>query len=156
MQFKTIAISAFVGLAAATSSTDVSDLVNDLPSCSLLCLVSGASEAGCGATDYTCQCKSESSITTNATSCLKSSCSATEIGSKCPYPPSRARVSLAKILLLLQLLTSSSHQERNFSDLRRHHWQQQHNLRQSVQLYSHHKQLLYHGFCFVHFQHRRL
>ncbi|KUI58562.1 hypothetical protein VP1G_05848 [Cytospora mali] len=80
MQFKTIAISAFIGLAAATSSTDVSSLTNELPSCSLLCLVSGATAAGCGATDYTCQCNNQAAITSNATTCLTSSCSASDIG----------------------------------------------------------------------------
>ncbi|ROV95738.1 hypothetical protein VMCG_07641 [Cytospora schulzeri] len=80
MQFKTIAISTFIGLAAATSSTDVSDLTNELPSCSLLCLVSGASSAGCGATDYTCQCENQAVITSGSTECLTQSCSAAEIG----------------------------------------------------------------------------
>lgn len=82
MQFKTIAISTFIGLAAATTSTDVSALTNELPSCSLLCLMSGASSAGCGATDYTCQCENQAAITSASTSCLKSACSASEIGSK--------------------------------------------------------------------------
>lgn len=80
MQFKTIAISTFLGLAAAT--IDVSSLVNELPSCSLLCLISGASTTGCSATDYACQCENEAAVTGNATTCLKSACSASEIGSK--------------------------------------------------------------------------
>lgn len=80
MQFKTIAISTFLGLAAAT--IDVSSLVNELPSCSLLCLISGASATGCSATDYACQCENEAAVTGNATTCLKSACSASEIGSK--------------------------------------------------------------------------
>ncbi|ROV89639.1 hypothetical protein VSDG_08066 [Cytospora chrysosperma] len=80
MQFKTIAISTFIGLAAAASSTDVSALTNELPSCSLLCLMSGASTAGCEATDYACQCENQAAITTASTSCLKSACSAADIG----------------------------------------------------------------------------
>jgi hypothetical protein len=119
MQFKTIAISTFIGLAAATSSTDVSALTNELPSCSLLCLVSGASTAGCEATDYACQCENQAAITTASTSCLKSACSASEIGSKLipclPWPRSQT------------LTSSSSHQKRDNQNLQCPYGQQRFN-----------------------------
>lgn len=81
MQIKTVVLSGFLGLAAAASS-DLASLVAELPSCSLPCLEQGASAADCGTSDYSCQCSSQDTITANATSCLTTSCSITNITSK--------------------------------------------------------------------------
>lgn len=88
MQSKTVLLSGLLSLAsfaaAADSSSDLSTLASDLPSCSLPCLVSGASSAGCGATDYSCQCSNQQTIQANATSCLTSACSVADISSMSP------------------------------------------------------------------------
>lgn len=80
MQSKNIVLASFLGLAAAASS-DVMSLVAKLPSCSTPCLVAGAASAGCGITDYSCQCQNEKAISLNATSCLTTSCSIADITS---------------------------------------------------------------------------
>lgn len=81
MQFNTIVLSGFLGLAAAASS-DVTSLVSQLPSCSTACLADGASSAGCSSTDYSCQCENQDAITTNSSSCISTSCSVSDISSK--------------------------------------------------------------------------
>ncbi|KAL1859543.1 hypothetical protein Daus18300_009544 [Diaporthe australafricana] len=78
MQFKAIVLSAVVGLVAAQSS-DVTSLVAQLPSCSLTCLLAGASAADCESMDYSCQCNKQDVIVANATSCLTSSCNTNDI-----------------------------------------------------------------------------
>lgn len=82
MQFKTIVLSSFLGLVAAASS-DVTSLASQLPSCSQTCLDEGASAANCDSTDYSCQCENQDTITTNSSTCISSSCSITDISSKC-------------------------------------------------------------------------
>lgn len=79
MQFKTIALASFLGLAAAASDSDVSSLAAQLPSCSTSCLDDAASSQGCDSTDYTCLCENMDAISKNATSCLTSSCSISNI-----------------------------------------------------------------------------
>lgn len=87
MQFKTLTLTAFVGLAAAaSSSSSVSSLVSEIPSCATSCLDQGAAAADCGTTDYSCQCKNQATISTNASSCLASSCSVSDISSKSSSP----------------------------------------------------------------------
>ncbi|KAG8169108.1 hypothetical protein KVR01_001857 [Diaporthe batatas] len=78
MQFKAIVLSTVFGLVAAQSS-DVASLVTELPSCSLTCLLAGASAADCESTDYACQCGNQDIIVTNATACLTSSCNTNDI-----------------------------------------------------------------------------
>ncbi|POS78689.1 hypothetical protein DHEL01_v202932 [Diaporthe helianthi] len=78
MQFKVIVLSAVLGLVAAQSS-DVASIIAELPSCSLTCLLAGASAADCESTDYSCQCGKQDIIVTNATSCLTSSCNTNDI-----------------------------------------------------------------------------
>ncbi|KAJ0119191.1 cfem domain-containing protein [Diaporthe amygdali] len=78
MQFKAIVLSGVLGLVAAQSS-DVASLVAELPSCSLTCLLAGASAADCESMDYSCQCNKQDVIVANATSCLTSSCNTNDI-----------------------------------------------------------------------------
>lgn len=80
MQFKAIVLSTVLGLVAAQSS-DVASLVTELPSCSLTCLLAGASAADCESMDYACQCGKQDVIVANATSCLTSSCNTNDIAS---------------------------------------------------------------------------
>lgn len=80
MQFKAIVLSTVLGLVAAQSS-DVASLVAELPSCSLTCLLAGASAADCESMDYACQCGKQDVIVANATSCLTSSCNTNDIAS---------------------------------------------------------------------------
>ncbi|KAF3762931.1 hypothetical protein M406DRAFT_264376 [Cryphonectria parasitica EP155] len=85
MQFKNIALAGFISLASAASSdSNVTAIASQLPSCATSCLTTGAASAGCGATDYSCQCDNKATIETNATSCLTTSCSVTDITCKCP------------------------------------------------------------------------
>ncbi|KAI7786782.1 hypothetical protein LA080_002252 [Diaporthe eres] len=78
MQFKAIVLSTVLGLVAAQSS-DVASLVTELPSCSLTCLLAGASAADCESMDYACQCGKQDVIVANATSCLTTSCNTNDI-----------------------------------------------------------------------------
>lgn len=80
MQFKAIVLSTVLGLVAAQSS-DVASLVTELPSCSLTCLLAGASAADCESMDYSCQCNKQDVIVANATSCLTSACNTQDIAS---------------------------------------------------------------------------
>lgn len=80
MQFKAIVLSTVLGLVAAQSS-DVASLVAELPSCSLTCLLAGASAADCESVDYACQCGKQDVIVANATTCLTSSCNTNDIDS---------------------------------------------------------------------------
>lgn len=80
MQFKAVVLSTVLGLVAAQSS-DVASLVTELPSCSLTCLLAGASAADCESMDYACQCGKQDVIVANATSCLTTSCNTNDIAS---------------------------------------------------------------------------
>lgn len=87
MQFKTIVLAGFLGLATAASSessSDVSSLAAELPSCSVSCITESAAAQGCGSTDYSCQCENEAAISANASSCLTSSCSIQNISGMSP------------------------------------------------------------------------
>lgn len=84
MQFNNIVLAGFLGLAAAASSdssSDVSSLVAKMPSCSIPCLEAAATSAGCDETDYACQCENQQAVSMNATSCLTTSCSISNITS---------------------------------------------------------------------------
>lgn len=72
MQFKNLAFSLFV--AAATADT-LTDLVMSIPSCALTCLVTSASNIGCGVTDYSCQCNKAAALQSDAQSCVAAACS---------------------------------------------------------------------------------
>lgn len=87
MQFKILTLTALVGLAATATSSSVSSLASDIPSCATSCLDQGAAAADCGTTDYSCQCENQATISSNASSCLASSCSVSDISSKFhPWP----------------------------------------------------------------------
>ncbi|KAI1113560.1 hypothetical protein F5Y14DRAFT_417588 [Nemania sp. NC0429] len=72
MQFRTVALSLFVALAAADN---ISDLAAKVPSCARPCIASAAEKAGCDATDYKCQCGKALEITSNSALCTTTSCS---------------------------------------------------------------------------------
>ena len=112
MQFKAIVLSAVVGLVAAQSS-DVASLVAELPSCSLTCLLAGASAADCESMDYSCQCGKQDVIVANATSCLTTSCNTNDIASEFCSSPS----------VIMQIATNTPRRDPNrlFADLRGRH-----------------------------------
>jgi len=57
----------------------VADLVQQLPSCALVCLATGAAAGGCGITDFACQCgAARSVITASAAPCIEKSCTGGE------------------------------------------------------------------------------
>lgn len=95
MQFQTIVLAGFLGLAAAASSdssSDLSSLVAQIPSCSTSCITKSAAAQGCGSSDYSCQCENQEVIATNAASCLTSSCSIQNItGMSSPQIPRHTR-----------------------------------------------------------------
>jgi hypothetical protein len=104
MQFKAIVLSTVIGLVAAQSS-DVASLVAELPSCSLTCLLAGASAADCESVDYSCQCGKQDVIVANATSCLTSSCNPNDIAST--FHPSQAWSLMQQLTTLLETQTIS-------------------------------------------------
>lgn len=83
----TLTTATLIGLAAAAASSDVSSLVSQIPSCADTCLDQGAAAASCGTTDYACQCEHQDTIASNATTCLVSSCSVSDISSTCFFSP---------------------------------------------------------------------
>lgn len=57
--------------------------ISALPSCSLTCLSNAIASAGCGHTDYACQCGSAKGIIQNtAATCLYNVCSPSDVSSK--------------------------------------------------------------------------
>ena len=78
MQFKTLLVSALVGVVAAQ---DIGTLVCEIPSCALTCLLTAGTSAGCDATDYKCQCSNASKIQSSAAPSLEKACTAQEISS---------------------------------------------------------------------------
>lgn len=89
MQFTTLALSALAGLAAAATNLDT--IASQMPSCSQSCLLQGATAAGCGSTDYACQCDKTDTVTSNSSACIMSSCSVTDISSTLTPTPFVAR-----------------------------------------------------------------
>lgn len=141
MQFKAIVLSTVLGLVAAQSS-DVASLVAELPSCSLTCLLAGASAADCESMDYSCQCGKQDVIVANATSCLTSSCNTNDIASMFYSQQSVDR----------HTATNNTRRDPNClsADLRRRHWWQQQLFRLShwQQRLSHWLQRLLVCLCF--------
>ncbi|KAM3075350.1 hypothetical protein ACMFMF_006025 [Clarireedia jacksonii] len=77
MKFSYAAITAV--LASVAYSQSVGDIVATLPSCSLTCLTTAIAGAGCGLTDYACQCGSaKDAITKAATPCVAAGCSTSD------------------------------------------------------------------------------
>ena len=67
-------------LASVASSLTLVNVVSQLPSCSLSCLTKAISGAGCGLTDYACQCGlAKSAIATVVGPCLVKACSASDV-----------------------------------------------------------------------------
>jgi hypothetical protein len=73
MQFKSLALSLLVAVATAD---DITQLVTQIPSCALTCLVTAAASVNCAITDYSCQCSNASALQASATPCVQSACSA--------------------------------------------------------------------------------
>lgn len=75
-----------LGLAAFVSAQSVEELVGTLPSCVGTCLTDAAVKAGCGETDYACQCDEEKflDISVDATPCVVTACSPGEAGQVMP------------------------------------------------------------------------
>lgn len=70
------------------NTQSLSDEINSLPSCSDSCLDTATSTLGCSIGDYSCFCAEESgnskqsSIVSNATTCIQDSCSLIDASSK--------------------------------------------------------------------------
>jgi len=73
MQFKTLVVAAFFGL--ATAAVDPSTIISQIPSCALTCLLTGAASANCDVTDYACQCKNFDAIQKTVAPCVQGACS---------------------------------------------------------------------------------
>lgn len=103
MQFKNVAISLFVAVAAA--SDDVTTLLTQVPDCALTCLITGASDIGCTVTDYTCQCSKAAELQASAGPCIDSACSTAdqESTSSFPFPPSCLAGLLPPDFLVLEI-----------------------------------------------------
>lgn len=71
MQFRTVTLSLFAALAAADH---ISDLAAQIPSCAQPCVASSVQKAGCGATDYKCQCGKILDITSSSALCVTTIC----------------------------------------------------------------------------------
>ncbi|TVY30557.1 hypothetical protein LHYA1_G000549 [Lachnellula hyalina] len=62
-------------LAAVAQTQSIADLTASLPACSLTCLQTAITGAGCSITDNACQCGSaKAGITSSATPCLLKAC----------------------------------------------------------------------------------
>ncbi|KAL7622851.1 hypothetical protein AAE478_006530 [Parahypoxylon ruwenzoriense] len=77
MQFKTLALSLFVAVAAAES---VQELISQIPSCAKPCLDSASTSIGCSTTDNKCQCSNINNLIQEAAGCVSTSCSANDLG----------------------------------------------------------------------------
>ena len=85
MKYSTVLAVAFASLVSAQSA---SELVAQLPSCVGTCLTDAAEKAGCGATDYACQCGEKyATISVDATPCVLGACSTGEAGRKSTVIP---------------------------------------------------------------------
>ncbi|KAI1085194.1 hypothetical protein F5B20DRAFT_521326 [Whalleya microplaca] len=76
MQFKTLALSLFVAVAAADS---VSELISQIPSCAKPCLDDASTKVGCSTTDNKCQCSKMDDLTKQAITCVSTSCAASDL-----------------------------------------------------------------------------
>ena len=73
MKFSVVAVASL--FASVAYSQTIASEVAQLPSCALTCLTTAITGAGCGVSDYACQCGSaKSSITSAATPCVVSKC----------------------------------------------------------------------------------
>ncbi|KAF2963490.1 hypothetical protein GQX73_g10086 [Xylaria multiplex] len=73
MQFKAVAISLFLALAAAQTfmlNDDIDDLITQIPSCPRKCLDEANNKGSCDADDHVCQCDNTEKILNPALSCL--------------------------------------------------------------------------------------
>lgn len=66
---------------AVLSATDISELQDQLPDCSIECIAEGAAKFDCAITDISCQCSKMEEITQEVSPCLvnKGGCSFEEI-----------------------------------------------------------------------------
>ncbi|CAI6310201.1 unnamed protein product [Periconia digitata] len=62
---------AFIAVAAGQS-------ISDLPTCATSCLITGATNVGCGLTDFACACRKSSELTPALTTCVQGDCPSTE------------------------------------------------------------------------------
>jgi hypothetical protein len=77
MKFSFAAVASL--LASVAYSQTIASEVAQIPSCALSCLTTAITGAGCGLTDYACQCgSSKDAITKAATPCVVSSCSTSD------------------------------------------------------------------------------
>lgn len=76
---------ATLALASVVYSQSIASEVAMLPACALTCLAPAITSAGCGLTDYACQCgTANAAIATSATPCIITGCSSDDALSKFP------------------------------------------------------------------------
>jgi hypothetical protein len=95
-----VVISHIIGFTLVTALT-IPEEVALLPKCSISCLAEAVDSAGCGHTDYACQCgPANFQIKVSASACLPNSCTAAEIASKARIREADVRyTNLCKALL---------------------------------------------------------
>ncbi|KAI0446156.1 hypothetical protein F4803DRAFT_547404 [Xylaria telfairii] len=75
MWFKTVVLSLYVALAAASC---MDDLVSQMPSCARRCLDDDFKMARCDINDHSCHCTKIHGITNGSASCISTACSSDE------------------------------------------------------------------------------
>lgn len=77
MKFSIVAVASL--FASVAYSQTIASEVAQIPSCALTCLTTAITGAGCGLSDYACQCgTAKDSITTSATPCVLSKCATSD------------------------------------------------------------------------------
>jgi hypothetical protein len=78
MQIKNAVLSIFIVSVAADATTDI---LTQVPTCALSCLLTGAGKVGCPITDYACQCEHAAELQNAAGPCIESACSTADAAS---------------------------------------------------------------------------
>jgi hypothetical protein len=77
MRFTAAAFTALLATSAYAAS--IADLVAQIPACAVTCVAEASTAAGCGITDYECQCgPKKEDITSGATPCVLGACTPEE------------------------------------------------------------------------------
>ncbi|KAI0383330.1 hypothetical protein F5Y04DRAFT_32804 [Hypomontagnella monticulosa] len=76
MQFRTLALTLFATAVAAQSAQE---LIAEIPSCAKPCLDSASTKIGCSTTDVKCQCGKIDDLTSEAITCVSTSCNTDDL-----------------------------------------------------------------------------
>lgn len=73
--------------ACASSTTNITSLLDNLPSCSVNCIVNGVAQDGCTITDLRCGCSKINELTKTVSPCLaKAGCTLEDMTRMLPSP----------------------------------------------------------------------